>query len=127
MTAADRKSHAQDRKTAFKARQARIIATQSRRGLSACERLVIAIIGQHENLKTGQCNPGIETIARECGLVERAVYRAIVGAERKGAIIVTRAGNGGRNRPNGYQLVPPKAAENPESLSGHFRPDYKVF
>ena len=112
------RTSAQDRKTAFKTRQARIIATQSRPGLTACERLVIAIIGQHGNLKTGQCNPGIETIARESGLHERAVYRAIAGAERKGAIIVTRAGNGGRNRPNGYQLVPPKAAENPDNLSG---------
>lgn len=107
-----------DRKAAFQARQARIIATQSRPGLSACERLVIAIIGQHENLKTGQCNPGIETIANESGLHERAVYRAIAGAERKGAVVVTRAGNGGRNRPNGYQLVPAKAAENPDNLSG---------
>ena len=91
-------SRAQDRKTAFKARQARIIATQSRPGLNVGERLVIATIGPHENLTTGQCNPGIETIARESGLHERAVYRAIAGAERK-----TRAGNGGRNHLNGYQ------------------------
>ena len=111
-------ARAQDRKTAFKARQARIIATQSRPGLSVCERLVIAIIGQHENLKTGQCNPGIDTIANECGLNERTVYRAIAGAERKGAIVVTRAGNGGRNRPNGYQLVPAKAVKNPDNRSG---------
>jgi hypothetical protein len=112
------RARAQDRKAAFKARQERIIATQSRKGLSACERLVIAIIGQHENLITGQCNPGIDTIATESGLRERAVYRAIAGAERKGAIIVTRAGNGGRNRPNAYQLVPAKAAENPDKVSG---------
>ena len=106
------------RKAAFQARQARIIATQSRPGLAACERLVIATIGPHENLETGQCNPGIDTLAQESGLHERAIYRAIVGAERKGALIVTRAGNGGRNRPNGYQLVPPKATENPDNLSG---------
>jgi hypothetical protein len=111
-------SRAQDRKTAFKARQARIIATQSRPGLNVGERLVIATIGPHENLSTGQCNPGIDTLARESGLHERAIYRAIAGAERKGALIVTRAGNGGRNRPNGYQLVPPKGVGNPDNLSG---------
>ena len=104
----------QDRKAAFKARQERIIETQSRPGLSACERLVIAIIGQHENLDTGQCDPGIETVARESGLAERAVYRAIAGAERKGALVITRTGHGGRNGRNSYRLV----GGNPDKLSG---------
>ena len=104
----------QDRKAAFKARQERIIETQSRRGLTACERLVIAIIGQHENLKTGQCDPGVETIARESGLHERAVYRAIAGAERKGALVITRTGHGGRNGRNSYRL----GGGNPDKMSG---------
>jgi hypothetical protein len=104
----------QDRKAAFKARQARIIETQSRHGLTACERLVIAIIGQHENLDTGQCDPGVETIARESGLHERAVYRAIAGAERKGALVITRTGRGGRNGRNSYRLC----GGNPDKSSG---------
>ena len=102
------------RKAAFKARQERIIATQSRPGLTACERLVIAIIGQHENLETGQCDPGVETIARESGLDERAVYRAIAGAERKRGLVITRTGHGGRNGRNSYRLC----GGNPDNSSG---------
>ena len=79
-----------------------------------CERLVIAIIGQHENLETGQCDPGVETIARESGLHDRAVYRAIAGAERKGALVITRTGSGGRNGRNSYRLC----GGNPDKSSG---------
>ena len=102
------------RKAAFKARQERIIATQSRPGLTVCERLVIAIIGQQENLETGQCDPGVETIARESGLHDRAVYRAIAGAESKGALVITRTGSGGRNGRNSYRLC----GGNPDKSSG---------
>ena len=109
------------RKAAFKARQERIIATQSRPGLTACERLVIAIIGQHENLETGQCDPGIETIAKEGGLYERAVYRAIAGAERNGALAITRTGSGGRNGRNSYRLC----GGNPDKSAG-LNPDKRT-
>jgi len=58
---------------------------------------------KHHNMKTGQCNPSIGTLARALGASERGVRGAIRQLEKHG-LIETQPG-GGRHRSNDY-IIP---------------------
>jgi hypothetical protein len=66
-------------------------------------RLAVAI-ALHLNIKTGQCNPGHETLAKESRLSLRSVERYVVRLERGGWLGVKR---GGWGRTNSYVLRRP--------------------
>jgi helix-turn-helix protein len=66
-------------------------------------------IGLHLYVKSGQCNPGIDTIATGTKLSERSVYRQIVLLERAGWVAIQRGGRGQGQR-NQFTLVFPDKA-----------------
>lgn len=59
-------------------------------GLTTSEKIVALCLVWHRNTRTGQCNPGQTTVARETGLKERAVRSALHGLVAKGVIQATR-------------------------------------
>lgn len=69
--------------------------------LSGSEKRVAATIVDHFNRKTGQCDPGLATIADLVGVSERTVIRAIAGLAKKGYI--RRLRHGGKFHRNQYQ------------------------
>lgn len=102
------------RRRAFLARQDLIDAHQGRRDLTPTARLVFGRIGGHRNLDTKQCNPGVGTLAKETGLNERSVFRAIAELEAKGAIAIEHGQGGAKANSNRYTLLP----FTPDNLSG---------
>ncbi|ODA67659.1 hypothetical protein A7A08_01694 [Methyloligella halotolerans] len=69
-------------------------------GLSAAAKAVGAVLIDHHNRATGQCDPGIERIMSRTGLSRRSVFRALAELERFGLIV--RARHGGVSHRNAY-------------------------
>jgi hypothetical protein len=68
-------------------------------GLTTNARTVGAVLLDRYNRKTGQCDPGIEGIARHVGVVERTVMRSIDRLVSTGLFRKMRhGGNGNRNQ-----------------------------
>ena len=66
-------------------------------------------IGLHLHVESGQCNPGVGTIATGSKVSERSVYRQLARPEQAGWIRIESGG--GRERSNHYALkYPDKAA-----------------
>jgi Helix-turn-helix domain len=59
-------------------------------GLSAAEKVLLGRLAYHVNLKTGQCNPGSETLAEETHTDERWVRRILAKLEQAGWFTVKR-------------------------------------
>lgn len=70
-------------------------------GLSMTELVVLVYLWRRRNSKTGQCNPSMQTIARDLGVTRMTVSRAINTLERKR--LLSRQ-SGGTGRSNGYRL-----------------------
>jgi hypothetical protein len=102
---------------AFERRQAWIDYQRSDPTLTLTERLIAVALGWHKNLKTGQCNAGVRTLANESAIAERSAFRAIVGLERKGRIKVTRSRGGWKSDTNSYTLIMPKGARTADTES----------
>jgi AraC-like DNA-binding protein len=70
--------------------------------LKPAARLVAARLVEHHNMETGRCDPSVGRLARDLGLSERSVRRAIV--ELQGLRLLTRHVHAGRGLTNGYVL-----------------------
>lgn len=70
--------------------------------LTLAERRVGAALIDHRNHRTGQCDPGLETLSRELRIGRRTVIRANAGLERKGLLRKRR--HGGHFHRNGYEF-----------------------
>src|SRR5690242_9392457 len=82
--------------------------------LKSGERLVLNALAQHSN-EDFECWPGVDTIARICGLYARSVNR-ILARLRKRGVIAYDDNKGGPRNPNHYRLL---FASNPD----RFNPD----
>jgi hypothetical protein len=69
-------------------------------GMTFAECKVGVCLVWHANLGTGRCDPGIERIARETGISERHVKRAIKGLEEKRLVEAGRR----KNTSNSYAI-----------------------
>ena len=69
-------------------------------GLTMLEKHVLTLLAWHENEKTGQCCPSIETLARESGGSTRSVQRGLKELRAKG--IIPDDHRGGRGRRTDY-------------------------
>jgi DNA-binding transcriptional MocR family regulator len=96
MTVVDFKSREQW-KRAFDA-----VALQQKYKPRAC--VLMSRLADHFNCKTGQCNPGFDTLAREMGVTERTVRRAIKELEPDGWI---KSKRGGRDDKVSFKLCFP--------------------
>lgn len=74
-------------------------------GLTTSEKIVALCLIWHRNVRTGQCNPGQATIARETGLKDRAVRSALHGLVGKGVIRATRT-----QRTTRYDILGPSGS-----------------
>src|ERR1700712_3707661 len=70
--------------------------------LTLAERRVGAALIDHRNHRTGQCEPGLETLSRELRIGRRTVIRANAGLEKKG--LVRKRRHGGNFHRNGYKF-----------------------
>lgn len=68
--------------------------------LSGTEKRVAAVIVDHFNRKTGQCDPALDSIAKLLGVSRRTIIRAIGTLVRKGYFQKTR--HGGKFHRNSY-------------------------
>lgn len=66
-----------------------VIALSESKG---AERLALLILADHENEKTGQCNPSIKTLAAEMNTTRRGAQKALRGLEERGDITTSRGG-----------------------------------
>jgi hypothetical protein len=71
--------------------------------LTATQKIVLTRLALHLNIKTGQCNPSVKTLATGAGVAERTVQATLSRAETLG--IIERAIGGGRTRTTSYTLV----------------------
>lgn len=60
---------------------------------SSIEKLVLVALANHKNAVTGQCNPSINTLARECQMSQSGVRKAIYSL-RKSGLVEYKAGIG---------------------------------
>jgi hypothetical protein len=67
--------------------------------LSATTKLVLAVLEDHRNRATGQCNPRVTTIAEELGIGEATVKRSLGMLKHAGLISVKRG------RSNSYEVA----------------------
>jgi hypothetical protein len=79
----------------------RILAIRERKKFTAVDKVICTCLGLHFNVKTGQCNPAIATIAAECGLGQATIYRRMKQIRNLGHI----AWDGKKGGPaNSYSL-----------------------
>jgi hypothetical protein len=70
---------------------------------SGLARLVLVVLSEHRNQKTGRCDPNIETIARRARCSRASVFRALEELERLGELRIQRTR--GRKRKNHYTVL----------------------
>ena len=73
---------------------AKAIAADTR--FSATTKLLLAQLQDHQNKRTGQCNPKQTTLARELGIGERTVRRGLSELRQRGLITAERGQTGCR-------------------------------
>jgi len=64
--------------------------------ISATAKLLLAVLADHWNKNTGQCNPHEATLAEEIGVCRRTVIRALAELKTAGLIQVQRTQRGNR-------------------------------
>jgi hypothetical protein len=69
--------------------------------LSLAAKVLLVILDDHRNRKTGQCNPRIRTLAKESHTPRRTVQRALADLCRLGLIQITWA-----QRESNYRIAP---------------------
>ena len=72
--------------------------------LPALQKIVLLMLANYCNNKTGQCNPAQATLADECGLSLATCKRKIVELEQLGLLIIEKRSAEGVNLPNQYVL-----------------------
>ncbi|KWB54201.1 conserved phage C-terminal domain-containing protein [Burkholderia ubonensis] len=72
--------------------------------LPALQKLVLLMLANCCNSRTGRCDPSHDTLAKECGMSRDSVRRAIAEIEKKGLIEIRRQTQNGVNLPNQYVL-----------------------
>lgn len=72
--------------------------------LPPTDKLVLVTLAYHYNDESGQCNPGIATLASETGMSERSVQRTIRRLESANYLRVTNP-NGGRGNRMAVELL----------------------
>src|SRR6266436_3150172 len=71
--------------------------------LTGTDKRVAAALIEHFNRKTGQCDPGLDRIARLVGVSRRTVIRSVSRVVGAGVFHVVR--HGGRSQRNSYEPV----------------------
>jgi DNA-binding MarR family transcriptional regulator len=102
-------------------------ALPARTGLTFAFKHVLSTLADHQNGKTGLCNPKRASLAREAAVSDRTVKRAIAAAERLG-ILERTIGRGAGVR-SSYWLIPigekKGTGQTPFSQRKGDRPDQK--
>lgn len=73
--------------------------------LTVIERAVLLDLADRSNRHSGQCNPSVQTISKDCGTSESSVKRAIATLEGLGLLHVDRTVGGDRRMSNSYRLT----------------------
>jgi hypothetical protein len=81
---------------------------------TAAQKVILVRLALHLNLKSGRCDPSIETVARGAAVKTRAVQMTFGKAQRLGYLI--RFEGCGRGRTSSYCLVLKEAASRSETL-----------
>jgi Helix-turn-helix domain len=87
--------------------------------LTGTDKRVAAAIIEHFNRKTGQCDPGLDRIARLTGVSRRTAIRSVSRVVEAGVFHVVR--HGGRSQRNSYEPVWLRFRELDESWKARFR------
>src|SRR5437764_1089903 len=69
--------------------------------VSPTAKLLLVLLVDYRNRDTGQCNPGIDTLAEELAVSARTIDRSITELSRVGLICITR-----RQRTSHYDVAP---------------------
>ncbi|MBV8656298.1 MAG: helix-turn-helix domain-containing protein [Burkholderiales bacterium] len=77
--------------------------------LRSTDKMVLTVLADCHNGKSGQCNPAMATIAKRAGLSERCVKDVVKRLEKTGLIAVRRGTRGGMKVANRYELSIGKA------------------
>lgn len=85
--------------------------------LTLHELAVYMVLLRFRDHKTGECFPGLSTIAKRARISLRTVVRTIPELEKKGMIQVSRRKQGTKNLPNVYKVAVPKGAPKRPSFS----------
>ena len=80
--------------------------------LTAAQKNVLARPALHHNVKSGRCDPGVETVAKGAGVSTCAAQKALAAGEALG--LIRRRLGGGRSITTSYELRLPSA----ETLNG---------
>jgi hypothetical protein len=70
--------------------------------LTSAQKTILVRLALYLNIKSGRCDPSIESIAAAVGVQKRAVQMAITTAQALG--LLTRHEGGGRSRTNNYSF-----------------------
>ncbi len=68
------------------------------------EKMTLLMMANHCNHHTGQCNPSLSRLAKECGMGKTALLSAIKSLENKNYLRVIRKQIGDVHLPNQYEL-----------------------
>jgi hypothetical protein len=68
------------------------------------EKLVALRLALHKNIKSGRCDPGMDTLAKGAAMTERGARKAVRSLEGKGWITCVLGGHG-PEQSNRYQLI----------------------
>jgi hypothetical protein len=71
--------------------------------LTGTDKRIAATILEHFNRKTGQCDPGLDRIARLAGVSRRTAIRSVFRVVAAGVFYVVR--HGGRSQRNSYEPI----------------------
>jgi DNA-binding transcriptional regulator YhcF (GntR family) len=74
--------------------------------LTPTQKNVLTRLALHHNVKTGRCDPSVETLAAGAGVAKRTVQNTLARAEAIG--LIKRALGGGRTLTNSYSLILPQ-------------------
>jgi len=95
--------------TAFRERQwAKDLLSQSKTSVTATQRLVALALMLHVDWRSLQAWPGVEVLARECGLERKAVGRALSALRRKGWVWRVTRGDWRTKQADVLELIWPK-------------------
>lgn len=70
----------------------------------ALQKIVLLMLANYCNSKTGQCNPGQATLAEECGLSLATCKRKLAELEELGLVVIEKRSAEGVSLPNQYVL-----------------------
>lgn len=85
-----------------------------RKGITQSEKLVLMMLADYANEKTGQCNPSVKDISDDCVMSVRQVQRLLTGLEKRVLLQIDNR-RGGRGKPQYWLLC---IGYTPDKLSG---------